>query len=183
MRCCTSVGWPRGFAKRWRLNTFTGLVAAGIAVAAALARLAEAGGAAEPPEVDAGARTAVDAGAPTGAEAAPSPLRNLMLQRIVPTSDVVFRVGADEPADAAAWQRVQQAAQALADAAVQLQQAGPGDGDAVWRDSAQALVVAATAAAEAAGRNDVDAVLEIGNDIYTTCENCHATHLKGRSPQ
>jgi cytochrome c556 len=115
------------------------------------------------------------------ASAAPAPtVRDLMVQRVIPLSDVVFRVGAEEPADATAWRQVRDSAVALSDAASLLLDGSLRQEDAVWLDSAQALVTAANAAADAAARRDVDGVLAIGGDIYTTCERCHARFLPGR---
>ncbi len=46
-----------------------------------------------------------------------------------------------------------------------------------WMRMSQALVDAGAVALKAAEAENVDAVLEAGNQIIDTCETCHASYL------
>ena len=51
-----------------------------------------------------------------------------------------------------------------------------------WMRHALALVDAGTAAFRAAEAKDVDAITAAGDEIYTSCENCHLQYLPQPPP-
>lgn len=105
--------------------------------------------------------------------------RQVMLALTIPASEVLFQVGSNEPADDAAWELVEANAMLLGESG-NLMLTGPRNpGQAEWIQYARELVATSKAAAEAARRRDVDAVLDAGNDIYGTCEGCHARYMPG----
>lgn len=109
--------------------------------------------------------------------------REVMLALTIPASEVVFKVGSREPASDADWELVVANAVLLGESG-NLMLTGPRNpAQAEWTQHARALVAASKAAAEAARRRDVDAVLDAGNDIYETCESCHTRYMPGLAQQ
>ena len=102
--------------------------------------------------------------------------RQVMLAITVPTSNVLFQLG-DGPKDDAGWELVVANANALAESAQLLQAGARNLAQPEWTQFAQALTAAARKAAGAAQEKNVEKVLEAGDEIYGTCEGCHAKYL------
>ena len=106
--------------------------------------------------------------------------RQVMLGLTIPASDVVFQAGSKGPPDDAEWDRIVANAVMLAESG-NLMLTGPRDlKQPEWTQFARELVARSKVAAEAAGKHDVDAVLEAGNGIYEVCENCHNKYMPAK---
>lgn len=104
-------------------------------------------------------------------------VRQVMLGLTIPASDLLFQIADNEPQDDTGWENVIATAAMLAESG-NLLLTGPRDiGQPEWRELAGQLVERSKEAMDAAGRHDVDAVLEAGNALYETCENCHLKYL------
>jgi cytochrome c556 len=101
-------------------------------------------------------------------------VRQLMLGLVVPASDSVFQVGADESAEAAEWEKIQASAAMLAEAAKLLLDSTRSVGAEDWTRYSRDLHESALAAARAL---DAEKVLEAGDRIYAACEGCHEKYL------
>jgi len=125
--------------------------------------------------------------APAGPVAEPvATVRQVMLGLTVPASDVLFQIGDHVPDGDAGWESVVATAAMLAESGNLLLRPPHDRGEPEWREFAQQLVARAKEAMTVAGNHDVDAVLEAGNAIYETCENCHMKYLPpppGAPPQ
>jgi hypothetical protein len=114
---------------------------------------------------------------PAGPIAAASTLE-LMKSAVIPASDVVFGVGKQAPKSDKDWAAVQDSATKLAGAAKLLMTQAPAANGANWVKHAQAMVDAAGAVGKAAMAKNADAVLDAGDALYNTCEDCHRQYLK-----
>jgi cytochrome c553 len=94
-------------------------------------------------------------------------------QQVTPDTSV-FAVANTEPRNAQDWQQVKRNALNLVASGEWLLSSPVNKDQRVWQQSAKTLLAAATAAAKAADANDVEAVNNAGNDLYASCESCHA---------
>ena len=100
----------------------------------------------------------------------------LMKAMVIPASNALFDVPRQVPEDDAAWETVRNHAILLAESGNLLLVEGRAEDSAVWKSTSIALVEAGEAALEAAKARDVDAILEVGNQIIDACERCHEKH-------
>jgi hypothetical protein len=102
----------------------------------------------------------------------------LMKSVVIPASDAVFVVGKAAPKNDREWAAVESGAAKLIDAAKALATEAPATGGANWIRLANAMSDAAVVAGKAAKEKNVDAVLDAGDVLYTTCEDCHRQYVK-----
>jgi hypothetical protein len=103
--------------------------------------------------------------------------KQVMLGLTIPASDVLFQLGDNRPTDDAGWERIVATAALLAESG-NLLLTGPRDTkQPQWTKFAQDLVARSKDAMAAAGKHDVDAVLEVGNAIYEVCDSCHNKYM------
>jgi hypothetical protein len=120
------------------------------------------------------------------ATAAPPPLealattRQVMLGITIPTSDVLFQVGAKAPADDMEWEKVEANAMALAESATLLTIGSRAVDKQEWLKHCNDLIATAKVAAAAAHEKNVDQVLEAGNAVYEVCDGCHKKYMPAR---
>lgn len=118
----------------------------------------------------------------TGAVAQRSSMRpvasvtEVMKAMVIPASNALFDVPRQVPEDDAAWETVRNHAIVLAESGNLLLMQGRAEDSEVWKSTSVALVEAGEAALEAAKARDVDAILEVGNQIIDACERCHEKH-------
>ena len=102
----------------------------------------------------------------------------LMKSVIIPASDVVFSVGKEAPKNDRDWIAVQDGAAKLIAAAKLLTTQAPATNGANWVRHTKAMAAAAETAGKAAMAKNVDAVLDAGDGLYSTCEDCHKQYMK-----
>lgn len=100
----------------------------------------------------------------------------LMKAMVIPASNALFDVPRQVPEDDAGWETVRNHAIVLAESGNLLLVEGRAEDSEVWKSTSVALVEAGEAALEAAKARDVDAILEVGNQIIDACERCHEKH-------
>jgi hypothetical protein len=112
------------------------------------------------------------------AQEPPVRVLGLMKSVVIPASNAVFAVGKAPPKNDREWAAVESGAAKLIDAGTALAREAPAAGGADWVRLAKALADAAAVAGKAAKEKNVDAVLDAGDALYTTCEDCHRQYVK-----
>lgn len=100
----------------------------------------------------------------------------LMNSMLIPASNALFNVPRQVPEDDAGWETVRNHAIVLAESGNLLLVEGRAQESEVWKSTSVALIEAGEAALKAAKARDVDAILEVGNQIIDACERCHEKH-------
>ena len=114
---------------------------------------------------------------PSGSKPAAG-VSGLMKSVVIPESNAVFGVGKAAPKNDQDWTAVRDSASKLADAAKLLMLQAPAAGGANWVKYSKAMSDAAAAAVKAATGKNVDAVLDAGDVLYSSCEDCHKQYMK-----
>jgi hypothetical protein len=114
---------------------------------------------------------------PSGSRPAAGVLE-LMKSIVIPASDAVFGVGKEAPKNDKDWTAVQDSAAKLTDAAKLLMRQAPSTDGANWVKYSNAMSAAAETAGNAAKAKNVDAVLDAGDVLYGTCDDCHKRYMK-----
>ena len=104
-------------------------------------------------------------------------VRQVMLGITVPASNVVFAVAGEAPKDEAGWEHVEASALAVAESGNLLLMKPRAKDEPEWKQFALALVEAGTKAAAAARTKNAENTGTAGDDLYNTCEQCHAKYL------
>jgi hypothetical protein len=112
---------------------------------------------------------------------------DLMVYVLYPMADPLFYINPDPPPTDEQWKDLQGKALLLAEAGNLLMMPGrlatccaiptsisPTRNPARWMEDAKMLVDAGTKAFEATKKKDVDAVLELNEQLYNACVQCHA---------
>lgn len=105
----------------------------------------------------------------------------LMKAIIIPASDAVWNVAAEEPKDDQEWAAVQHSALTLAEAGNLLMIGSRAKDQGNWIKAAQAMINDATVIFRAAEARNVAALNEAGDKLVGTCANCHRQYKQ--SPQ
>ncbi|WP_237133201.1 hypothetical protein [Pseudohongiella sp. O18] len=116
----------------------------------------------------------VQAQAPSMEQAqATASMADFMTRIVQPTSDAVFYISRTPPADDAAWRELENKTLMLAESANLLLIAGYRQDTEQWLQDSLLMRDASVRAWQAAQARDLDALVELNNDLYTSCENCH----------
>lgn len=100
-------------------------------------------------------------------------MSELMTRIIQPTSDAVFYISRFPPEDEAAWRELENKTLMLAESANLLLIPGYKRSTEQWLQDTLLMRDASVRAWQAAKDQDMDALIELNNDLYTSCENCH----------
>jgi hypothetical protein len=135
-------------------------------------------GAQAPSPRDAAGQTPALAGHAVGS------MSELMVDVIYPASDAVFYISTRTPRDAAEWTELQGKALMLAESANLLMMPGRTRDNERWMNDAKLLLDAGAAAFAAAKNKDVDALVDLNDQLNTSCVTCHqhyrANYGRGR---
>jgi hypothetical protein len=104
-------------------------------------------------------------------------VKQVMVTMTIPASEAIFSAASETPKDAKAWQDVRKAAVALAESGNLLIAGGLAKDSTTWIDMARALVTQAQATLNAIDAKDGDALAQVGDDVYATCETCHDRYM------
>jgi hypothetical protein len=104
-------------------------------------------------------------------------VRQVMLDIVAPTSDVIFKVPNQAPKDDKEWKTVQDSALMLAETGNLLLMPGRAKDSGDWTKFAKELTDQGSKAFKAANARDAKSLEDIGNDIDSVCEDCHAKYL------
>jgi hypothetical protein len=102
-----------------------------------------------------------------------NPILELMQNKVIPASTIVFEASAETPADEAAWQTLTQAAQSLLEAAPGLQNPPTGKPETPWREDVAAFQEIARQIAAAVAARDTPQLEKLSDTLYQNCETCH----------
>lgn len=97
----------------------------------------------------------------------------LMTRIIQPASDAVFYISRNPPADDMQWREMERQTLMLAESANLLLLPGYNGYSEQWSRDTALMREAAIRAWMAAQQRDIDALVDLNNDLYTSCENCH----------
>lgn len=109
-------------------------------------------------------------------------VKQVMQSITIPQADVVWSVPNAPPRDDAAWLKVENGALALAESGNLLMMEGRAVDHEEWMKHASLLIDVATKAATAARAKDANKMTEIGDELYTVCENCHMKYMQQAAP-
>lgn len=105
-------------------------------------------------------------------------VKQLMHIAVIPSSDAVFKAAGEPPKTDDAWSEVRDCALALAESGNLLMIGTRVQDRLSWLRFSRAMVDAAAGAAKAAEAKNADALSTASDQIYETCETCHAKYMK-----
>jgi hypothetical protein len=105
-------------------------------------------------------------------------VKQVMQAITIPEADIVWGVPNEVPKDDAGWLKVENSALALAESGNLLMMEGRAVDHEDWMKQSSLLIDVATQAATAARARDADKMGEVGDELYTVCENCHMKYMK-----
>jgi len=114
---------------------------------------------------------------PQEAPKAPPSVKEVMTTMTVPASEAIFSAASEPPKEAAQWVALRASAKALADSGRVLTTADRAKNDAEWIEMARAMVTSAEATFKAIDKKDADALSTASDNVYLTCETCHARFM------
>jgi hypothetical protein len=126
---------------------------------------------APPPQADASAKPAPAARAAT--------MKELMLDLIYPTSDLLFYVAREEPKNEAEWLKIQLYSLTLAESANVLMSPARARDQGQWMKDAKLLLDVGVSAYRAAQRKDYQTLVDLNADLYEACQACHVNYRPG----
>jgi predicted regulator of Ras-like GTPase activity (Roadblock/LC7/MglB family) len=111
------------------------------------------------------------------ADKAPATVKQVMVTMTVPSSDAIFSAASEPPKDDEQWVAVRTSAMMLAESGNLLMTGGRAKDNTSWMEMARELVKQAQATLKAAETRNSDALAQAGDDVYLTCEACHAHYM------
>lgn len=108
---------------------------------------------------------------------APTTVKEVMTAMTVPASDAIFAAASEPPKDEAQWLALRKNAALLAESGRLLTTAAFAKDSTKWMDMAGALVEEADATLKLAEARNSEALEKTGDEVYATCEACHAQYL------
>ena len=111
------------------------------------------------------------------APAAPATVKGVMVTMTIPASEAIFDAASEPPKNDQQWVAVRKSALMLAESGTLLMTGERARDSTTWMEMARALVDHAEATLKAAEAKDSDALSKAGDDVYLTCETCHARYM------
>ena len=96
-----------------------------------------------------------------------------MVDVIYPASDAIFYISTRTPANDSDWNALQGKALMVAESANLLMMPARARDQDRWMNDAKLMLDAGAAAFTAAKRKDVDALVNLNDQLYTSCTTCH----------
>ena len=121
------------------------------------------------------------AAAPSTSVRSVATVMQIMHAMVIPASDAVFKAAGEPPKDDAAWTALLNSAVTLTESGNLLLIGNRPAGRAEWMRMARAMVDAGAGAMKAVEGKNAEALSTASDQIYETCEACHAKYLK-KSP-
>lgn len=119
----------------------------------------------------------VAATAQQDADTAPATVKQVMVTMTVPSSDAIFAAASEPPKDDEQWVAVRKSAMMLAESGNLLMTGGRAKDNTTWMEMAREMVKQTEATLKAAEARNSEALSKAGDDIYLTCEACHARYM------
>ncbi|MEQ1761020.1 MAG: hypothetical protein ABL986_22160 [Vicinamibacterales bacterium] len=108
-------------------------------------------------------------------------VRDIMLSMVMPSSDVVFGAGAEEPKSEVDWEKLRINAIELAESANLLMIGSRVRDRADWLKMARAQLDTAEAVARLAAARKVEGLSDASDKVYETCPACHNKYWADRN--
>ena len=116
-------------------------------------------------------------------------VRAVMRSPIAPASDALFNAVvytngqlASAPQTDEQWGRLRAHAESLQAAGATLMRLAPPERQDEWQRQSVALIQASAEAVKATDARSLDAVLEAGGRLYSTCTGCHTPYMEKGEP-
>jgi cytochrome c556 len=107
----------------------------------------------------------------------PATVKEVMVTITIPSSEAIFAAASEPPKDDEQWVAVRKSAMMLAESGHLLMTGGRAKDNTTWMEMARGLVVQAEATLKAAEARNADALSKASDDLYLTCETCHARYM------
>ena len=104
-------------------------------------------------------------------------MKQIMEAMVGPSSTLVFNAAADAPKDDKGWTAIQNAAVTLTESGNLLMLGDRVKDRADWMKMSGAMIDAGALALKAAIDKNADALSMAGDEVYNTCDTCHAKYL------
>ena len=105
-------------------------------------------------------------------------MSQLMIHVIYPSSDAIFYVDRNPPANDADWKTLEKQALILAESGNLLLMPGRVKEKGNWIKDSKMMIDAGIAAFKAAQAKDIEAVRAVNDALYASCVTCHAEYRK-----
>lgn len=119
-----------------------------------------------------------DARARQDASSSPATVMEVMTSMTIPASDAIFGAASEPPESDAQWAALRKAAETLAASGRLLMTERLARDATTWMEMAQAMVDRAEATLRLAESKTRDGLAQAGDEVYATCEACHARYLQ-----
>jgi len=106
-------------------------------------------------------------------------MSDLMVQIIYPASDAIFYIATRTPTTTAAWSALEGQTLMLAESANLLMMPSRARDEDQWMRDAKLMLDAGEAAFFAAKDRDVEALIELNDQLYQSCVTCHRHYRPG----
>ena len=126
-------------------------------------------------------RITTPAAPPAGGTKTIGTVRDIMLSMVMPSSDVVFNAGAEEPKTDADWDKLRLNAIELGESANLLMIGSRVRDRGDWLKMARAQLDAAEAVVRLAAMKKVDGLSDASDKAYETCTTCHNKYWADRN--
>ena len=100
-----------------------------------------------------------------------------MVTMIMPSSDAIFGAAYEPPTDDGQWTALQKNAGMLVESGKLLMTGERARDSTTWMELARELVVQAEVSLKAAENRNADALMNVSDPLYLTCETCHERYL------
>ena len=107
-------------------------------------------------------------------------MSDLMVRIIYPASDAIFYISTRTPTNSAEWTELEGTALMLAESANLLMMPDRARGREQWMSDARLLLEVGEAAFRAAKDRDVEALVELNEQLYQSCLTCHRNFRRRR---
>jgi hypothetical protein len=114
---------------------------------------------------------------PQDADKAAPAVTHVMATMTVPASDAIFSAASEPPKDERQWVALRASAEALAESGRLLTTVDRAKDDTEWIGMARVLVTEAEATLNAIEARNADALSQAGDNVYVTCQTCHARYM------
>jgi len=107
----------------------------------------------------------------------PATVKDVMTTMTIPASDVIFAASSELPKTDEQWAALRQGAMTLAESGKLLMTSAFAKDRTAWMERAGEMVTRAEATLRVAQAKNSEALEQASNDVYETCEACHARYL------
>jgi hypothetical protein len=101
-----------------------------------------------------------------------------MVNMTIPGSDAIFDAATDPPKTAEQWEAVRKGATMVVESGQMLQSSELAKDNGAWMEMARELVNQAQATLRVVNAKDAEALADVGDRVYVTCDTCHKRYME-----